>query len=104
MDMTGWIEFFTAGLATQVSEVKKRGETAIRKDTLTQRYSLTIRQALALGYALELGILPPWRPIIADCLLPGAHPDAGGDAIAQGVLAALRSDGDHTAVTAGVYN
>ena len=57
MDLTGWIEFFAAGLATQLAEVKSRGETAIRKDTLAQRYSLTSRQALALGYALEHGRL-----------------------------------------------
>ena len=57
MDMTGWIEFFASGLATQLAEVKSRGETAIRKDTLAQRYSLTDRQTLALGYALEHGSL-----------------------------------------------
>ena len=57
MDMTGWIEFFTAGLATQLTEVKTRGETAILKDTLAQRYGLTARQSLALGHALEHGSL-----------------------------------------------
>ena len=57
MDITGWIEFFSAGLATQLAEVKRRGETAIRKDALAQRYSLTSRQALALGHALEHGSL-----------------------------------------------
>ena len=31
MDMTGWVEFFAAGLATQLAEVKSRGETAIRR-------------------------------------------------------------------------
>ena len=30
MDMTGWIEYFTKGLATQLAEVKQRGERAIR--------------------------------------------------------------------------
>ena len=57
MDMTGWIEFFAAGLATQLAEVKSRGETAIRKDTLARRYSLSSRQTLAVGYALEHGSL-----------------------------------------------
>ena len=57
MDMTGWIEFFTAGLATQLAEVKSRGETAIRRDALVRRYSLTDRQTLAIGYALEHGSL-----------------------------------------------
>ena len=57
MDLTGWIEFFAEGLATQLAEVKSRGETAIRKDTFAQRYSLTSRQALALGHTLEHGRL-----------------------------------------------
>ena len=57
MDMTGWVEFFAAGLATQLAEVKRRGETAIRRDTLTRRNNLTDRQTLAIGYALEHGSL-----------------------------------------------
>ena len=57
MDMTGWVEFFAAGLATQLAEVKRRGETAIRRDTLARRNSLTDRQTLAIGYALEHGSL-----------------------------------------------
>ena len=32
MDLTGWLEFFTAGLATQLDEVKGRGERTIRRD------------------------------------------------------------------------
>ena len=55
MDMTGWIEFFTEGLATQLSEVKRRGELAIRHDLLTSRHGLTTRQALILGHVLEGG-------------------------------------------------
>ena len=57
MNMTGWVEFFTAGLATQLAEVKRRGETAIRKDTLARRNNLTNRQGLALEHALEHGSL-----------------------------------------------
>ncbi len=30
MDMTGWLEFFTEGLATQLGEVRDRGERVIR--------------------------------------------------------------------------
>ena len=55
MDMTGWIEFFTRGLATQLVEVKERGELAIRQDILVRRHQLSERQALALGYVLERG-------------------------------------------------
>ena len=40
MDMTGWIEFFTIGLATQLTEVKRRGELAIQQDILARRRDL----------------------------------------------------------------
>lgn len=61
MDMTGWVEYFTAGLATQLAEVKQRGELAIRQDVLASRHGLTDRQSRALGYLLEHG-----RMTIAD--------------------------------------
>src|SRR5271169_239990 len=32
MELTGWLEFFVEGLATQLGEVKARGEQAIRRD------------------------------------------------------------------------
>ena len=57
MDMTGWVEFFTRGLATQLVEVKERGELAIRQDVLARRHQLSVRQALALGHVLEHGKL-----------------------------------------------
>ena len=57
MDMTGWVEFFTKGLATQLAEVKQRGERAIRQETLARQSSLTDRQARALGHVLEHGRL-----------------------------------------------
>jgi len=57
MDLTGWLEFFTEGLATQLDEVKSRGERAIRLDLLAKRHELSARQALALGHALEHGSL-----------------------------------------------
>ena len=56
-DMTGWIEFFTKGLATQLAEVKQRGERAIRQETLARQSGLTDRQARALGHVLEHGRL-----------------------------------------------
>ena len=55
MDMTGWVEYFTTGLATQLVEVKNRGELAIRQDVLSRRHELTDRQSRALGYILERG-------------------------------------------------
>jgi Fic family protein len=57
MDLTGWLRFFTEGLATQLDEVKVRGEIAIRRDVLALRYGLSDRQALALGHAIEHGRL-----------------------------------------------
>ena len=57
MDMTGWIEYFTEGLATQLAEVRRRGELAIRQDVLIRSHDLTNRQSKALGYAIEHGRL-----------------------------------------------
>ena len=57
MDLTGWLEFFTTGLAAQLDEVKTRGEQAIRRDALARRNALSDRQAVALGYAIEHGRL-----------------------------------------------
>ena len=57
MDLTGWLEFFTAGLATQLDEVKSRGERTIRQDVLTREHGLSDRQVLALGHVIEHGRL-----------------------------------------------
>ena len=57
MDLTGWLEYFTEGLATQLAEVQARGELAIRRDVLARENGLSERQALALGHVLEHGRL-----------------------------------------------
>ena len=57
MDLTGWLEFFTAGLATQLDEVKGRGEETIRRDALVRQHALSLRQAAALGHVFEHGRL-----------------------------------------------
>ena len=57
MDMTGWLEYFVEGLATQMAETKERGEKAIRTDILAKEHGLSDRQALALAYVLEQGAL-----------------------------------------------
>ena len=57
MDMTGWLEFFTEGLATQLGEVRDRGERVIRRDVLAREHGLSERQAKALGHVLEHGSL-----------------------------------------------
>ena len=55
MDMTGWVEYLTTGLATQLAELKYRGELAIRQDVLSSRHELTSRESQALGHILEWG-------------------------------------------------
>ena len=57
MDLTGWLEFFTEGLATQLDEMKARGERAIRRDVLARQHGLSDRQAQALGQVLDEGRL-----------------------------------------------
>ena len=57
MDLTRWLGYFTEGLATQLDEVKDRGERAIRRDILAREHGLSDRQALALGHVMEHGRL-----------------------------------------------
>ena len=57
MDMTGWLEYFTDGLATQLSEVRQWGEQTIRRDILAKKFGLSERQSLALRHVLEHGDL-----------------------------------------------
>ena len=57
MDMTGWLEYFVDGLTTQLTEVRERGEQAIRRDVLIKEHRLSDRQAKALGHILEHGSL-----------------------------------------------
>ena len=69
MDLTGWLEFFTAGLAAQLGEVKTRGEHAIRRDALVRQHALSDRQAVALGHVMEHGRLTIHE---YEALCPGA--------------------------------
>jgi len=55
MDLTGWLEFFVEGLATQLDEVKVRGERAIRGDVIARQHRLSERQVAAVSYLLEHG-------------------------------------------------
>jgi len=57
MDLTGWLEYFTGGLATQLDEVKARGERVIRRDLLARELGLSERQALAVDHVMEHGQL-----------------------------------------------
>ena len=53
MNMTGWLEYFTHGLSTQLAEVKQRGERAIRRDVIAHKCNLSERQAKAVGFLLH---------------------------------------------------
>jgi Fic family protein len=55
MDLTGWLDFFVAGLATQMDEVKDRGQRTIKADVLARKHGLNERQSAALRFLLEHG-------------------------------------------------
>lgn len=57
MDLTGWLEFFVDGLATQLGEVRARGAIAIQSDVAARQLGLSARQAVALDHALAHGSL-----------------------------------------------
>ena len=57
MDLTAWLEYFVGGLATQLAEVRRRGERAIRRDVLIKERGLSDRQAKALSHIVEHGSL-----------------------------------------------
>lgn len=53
MDMTGWLEYFVKGLATQLGEVAERGKKAMKADLIAQQHQLNQRQAKALRFLLD---------------------------------------------------
>lgn len=55
LDLTGWLEYFTDGLATQLGEIQAKGEGLIRRDVAALRHGLTARQKKALALAAEEG-------------------------------------------------
>lgn len=57
MDLTIWLEYFTHALASQMQEIKLRGESIIRADVLAKRHRLSERQTKALQYIIEHGQL-----------------------------------------------
>jgi Fic family protein len=57
MDLTGWLEYYATGLATQLDETKTLGEHALLKEHLMRRHDLSDRQALAVDRVLEIGKL-----------------------------------------------
>jgi Fic family protein len=57
MDLTGWLEFFVRGLATQLEEVQARGATVIRTDVVAKSQGLNPRQAEILAELHSAGRL-----------------------------------------------
>jgi Fic family protein len=55
MEMTTWLEYFVSGLATQLEEVKARGERVIRRDVLANMHHLNPRQTLMIELFMEKG-------------------------------------------------
>jgi Fic family protein len=80
LDLTPWIEYFTAGLATQLREVQSLGEIAIRRDALALHHRLNERQRLALGHALEYGsiTLQEYQSMIPEGARRTLQRDLGG--------------------------
>jgi predicted HTH transcriptional regulator len=57
MDLTGWLDYFVTGLATQLEEVKERGRLAIQADVLSREHRLNERQVAAIRHLLAEGEL-----------------------------------------------
>jgi Fic family protein len=57
MNMTGWLEYFVEGLTIQLTEVRERGEQAIRRDVIVKEHRLSDRQAKAISHIMENGSL-----------------------------------------------
>lgn len=53
MDLTGWLEYFTSGLATQMQEMVGRGQRVIKADLLAQKHQLNDRQIAAITHLQE---------------------------------------------------
>ena len=55
MNMTGWLEYFMRGLATQLIEVKDRGQRVIQTGLIAKKHGLTARQQVLVSFLLEHG-------------------------------------------------
>jgi len=53
MDLTGWLEYYTRGLSTQLSEVVSRGKETIRKDLIVRKQELSVRQGKIIELLLQ---------------------------------------------------
>ena len=53
MDMTGWLEYFSRALETQMHEIQIKGSHAMKLDVLVLQYKLSERQKQAFESLLE---------------------------------------------------
>jgi len=53
MDLTGWLDFFVEGLATQMDEVTERGKRVIKADVIAANHGLNARQKALVIYLME---------------------------------------------------
>ncbi len=53
MDLTGWLDYFTTGLATQMDEIKERGTKVIKVDIAVRKHGLNERQGRLLILLME---------------------------------------------------
>ncbi|MFZ2414129.1 MAG: Fic family protein [Candidatus Cryosericum sp.] len=70
MDMTGWLEYYVSGLATQMQEVRNKGEQVIKTDVLALRFELSERQRNIFRHLATEGPLSIERIQQA---VPGVH-------------------------------
>ena len=57
MDMTGWLEYFSEGLAVQLREIKDLGKQAIKQSLLMKEHHFSERQRLAIDHMTTEGSL-----------------------------------------------
>jgi len=55
MDLSGWLEFFATGLATQMQETVDQGTRVIKADVLAKQHKLNKRQSAAIAYLMNIG-------------------------------------------------
>jgi Fic family protein len=53
MDLTGWLDYFVEGLATQMDELTERGKRAIKTDIIGAKHGLNARQKALVLYLME---------------------------------------------------
>lgn len=100
LDLTGWLEYFVDGLATQLAEVKARGEAAIRRDVLVRAHRLNERQARAVEHLLTTGSLDirTFEALCQDLSPPVSRRTLQRDLAALEARGLLRHEGDTTSL------